>query len=190
MLHIAIISASVRTGRQSHHVAMYFNNYITENKLADSEILDLKEFDFPIFEERLIHQKDPSEKAKLFSEKIKNADAVIIVSPEYNGGYPASIKNAIDLLVKEWYHKPIGIVSVSNGNFGGVNSLALLQTVLLKIKAVPVTATFPVPKVEEHFDDKGNAIDKEAADKRAASFLKEVLFFAEAFNKMRSQTDH
>lgn len=184
MLKIAIISGSVRTGRQSHHVAMYFENYIKENKLAEPEILDLKEFNFPIFEERLKFQTDPSEKAKLFSKKIKAADAVIIVSPEYNGGYPASIKNAIDLLVKEWYHKPVGLVSVSSGGFGGVNSKALLQTVLLKIKAVPV-ATFPVANVEEHFDEKGNAKDKGVSDKHAASFMKEVIWFAETFNRMK-----
>lgn len=184
MYNIAIISGSIRTGRQSHHVALYFENYIKENKLGVPEIVDLKEFNFPVFEERLMYQKDPSEKAKLFSEKIKNADAVIIVSPEYNGGYPASIKNAIDLLVKEWYHKPVGLVSVSSGGFGGVNSMALLQTVLLKIKAV-VPATFPVPKVEENFDEKGNAKDKEATDKRAAAFFKELLWFTEAFNRMK-----
>lgn len=184
MFHIAIISGSVRIGRQSHNVATYFKNYILENKLATTEILDLKKFNFPVFEERLMYQKDPSENAKLFSEKIKAADAVIIVSPEYNGGYPASIKNAIDLLVKEWYHKPVGLVSVSSGGFGGVNAMALLQTVLLKIKAV-VPATFPVPKVEENFDDQGNAINKEATDKRAAAFLKEILWFTEAFSKMK-----
>ena len=185
MLKIAIISGSIRTGRQSHHVALYFENYIKENKLAEPEILDLKEFNFPVFEERLMYQKDPSDQAKLFSEKIKAADAVIIVSPEYNGGYPASIKNAIDLLVKEWYHKPIGLVSVSSGGFGGVNAMALLQSVLMKIKAVPVSATFPVPKVEDSFDEKGNAKDKEATDKRATGFMKEVIWFAEAFNKMK-----
>lgn len=184
MLKIAIISASVRTGRKSHHVAKYFEKYLKENKLAEAEILDLKEFDFPIFEERLMYQKDPSVKAKLFSEKISTADAVIIVSPEYNGGYPASIKNAVDLLVKEWYHKPVGLVSVSSGGFGGVNGMALLQSVLLKIKAV-VPATFPVPKVEENFDENGNAKDKEATDKRAAAFMKELIWFAEAFNKMK-----
>ncbi|MGQ0827364.1 MAG: NADPH-dependent FMN reductase [Bacteroidota bacterium] len=184
MFHIAIISGSIRIGRQSHNVATYFKNYITENNLASTEILDLKEFNFPVFEERLMYQKDPSEKAKLFSEKIKNADAVIIVSPEYNGGYPASIKNTIDLLVKEWYHKPVGLVSVSSGGFGGVNATALLQSVLLKIKAV-VPATFPVPKVEENFDEHGNAINKEVTDKRAAAFLKEILWFTEAFSKMK-----
>ena len=185
MYHIAIISGSVRIDRQSHNVALYFDKYIKENKLATSEILDLKEFNFPVLEERLSKTADADAASKLFSEKIIKADAVIMVFPEYNGGYPASLKNAIDLLYNEWYHKPIGLASVSSGNFAGLNAMALLQSVLLKIRAVPVSATFPVPLVQDNFDEKGNAIHKETTDKRAAGFLKELLWFTEAFNKMK-----
>lgn len=186
MLNIAIISGSIRTGRKSHNVALYFDKYIKENNLSGSEILDLKEFNFPVFEERLSKMPNPSDAAKLFSEKITKADAVIMVFPEYNGGYSASIKNAIDLLYNEWHHKPIGLVSVSSGNFGGVNASAFLQSVLLKIRAVPLSVTFPVPSVEANFDDNGNAINKEITDKRASAFMKEIIWFAEAFNKMKS----
>lgn len=186
MFHVAIISASVRIDRQSHHVARYFENYINENNVCTCEILDLKFYNFPVEEERLMYLPAPDEKIKLFSEKIKAADAVIVVSPEYNGGYPASIKNAIDLLVTEWFHKPIGISTVSNGNFGGVNCMALLQTIFLKIKAVPVPATFPVPLVQKNFNEEGVPIDKAATDKRAAAFIKELLWFAEAFSKMNN----
>ena len=185
MFHIAIISGSIRIGRQSHNVAKYFKNYITENNLATTEILDLKEFNFPVLEERLSHTPEPSASAKLFSEKIKKADAVIVVFPEYNSGYPASLKNAIDLLYDEWHHKPIGLASISSGAFGGVNALALVQTIFLKIKAVPVPVTFPVPVVQNNFDENGNAKDKATTDKRAAAFLKEILWFTEAFSKMK-----
>jgi NAD(P)H-dependent FMN reductase len=184
MFQIRIISGSVRIGRQSHHVAQYFNNYINENKLGNAEILDLKEFNFPVLEERLSMTPEPDASSLLFSEKIKTADIVIVVFPEYNGGYPASVKNAIDLLYNEWHHKPVGLVSVSAGNFGGVNAMSLLQTVFLKIRAVPA-ATFPVPMVQNNFDENGKALNKEATDKRAAAFLKELLWFAEAFNKMK-----
>ncbi|MCW3085593.1 MAG: hypothetical protein JWP12_2959 [Bacteroidetes bacterium] len=185
MFHIVIISGSVRIGRKSHGVALYFEKYITENKLASTEILDLKEFNFPVLEERLSHIPEPNAQIKLFAEKITKADAVIVVFPEYNGGYSASLKNAIDVLYNEWYHKPIGLVSVSNGNFGGMNAMSLIQTVFLKVKATPVAATFPVPLVQDNFDEHGNAIHKEATDKRTAAFMKEILWFTEAFNKMK-----
>jgi NAD(P)H-dependent FMN reductase len=185
MPHIVIISSSVRIGRQSHKVALYFNKFIKEHQLATSEILDLKEFNFPVLEERLSFMPNPGPKEKLFSEKIAQADAVITVFPEYNGGYPASLKNAIDLLYNEWYHKPIGLACVSSGGFAGVNALSLIQTVFLKIRAVPVFPPFPVPTVQDSFDDEGNVIsNKEATDKKAGALLKELLWFAEAFSKM------
>ncbi|MBA2250188.1 MAG: NAD(P)H-dependent oxidoreductase [Chitinophagaceae bacterium] len=185
MFHIAIVSCSVRIGRESHKVAKYFEKYITENNLASTEILDLKVYNFPVEEERLMYATTLTPEAKQFSEKIIAANAVIFVTPEYNGGYPASTKNAIDLLVKEWYHKPIGIATVSSGNFGGVNCMALLQTIFLKIKAVPVTATFPVPMVQDNFNEEGEPKDKPGTDKRAAAFIKELLWFTEAFSKMQ-----
>jgi NAD(P)H-dependent FMN reductase len=185
MYHIAIISGSVRTGRQSHHVALYFDKYIKKSNLATSEILDLKEFNFPVLEERLSKTENPSAQEKLFAEKITKADAVLVVFPEYNSGYSASLKNAIDLLYNEWHHKPIGLASVSNGNFGGVNALALVQNVFLKVRAVPVFPPFPVPNVQDNFDEEGNAVNKEITDKRAAGLLKELLWFAEAFSKMK-----
>lgn len=188
MYHIAIISSSVRIGRQSHKVALYLKKYITEHNIATAEILDLKEFNFPILEERLSMTPTPGEKEKLFSEKISNANAVIAVFPEYNGGYPASLKNAIDLLYNEWYHKPIGLASVSAGTFGGVNALALVQSIFLKIRAVPVFPTFPVPTVQTSFDDHGNATDKEGTDKKAAAMLKELLWFTAAVDKMKMET--
>ena len=57
MPHISIISASVRTGRRSHSVALYFQNYFKENDLATAEIIDLKAKNYPLFNERLQHQK-------------------------------------------------------------------------------------------------------------------------------------
>ncbi len=185
MYHIAIISSSVRAGRKSNRVASFFLKYITENNLASAEILDLLEYNFPIMEERAMNLANPSDQVKDFVAKVLKADAVIIVTPEYNGSFPASLKNAIDLLVKEWHHKPIGLAAASNGNFGGMNAIAILQNVFLRIKAVPVPATFPVPVVETTFDENGVPSDKEHTEKRAASFIKELLWFAEAFSKMK-----
>ena len=72
-MNIAIISASVRIGRNSHRVALFFSNYITENNLGTVDILDLNEYKFPIFDERLRNLKDPSPAVLQFAEKIKNA---------------------------------------------------------------------------------------------------------------------
>jgi NAD(P)H-dependent FMN reductase len=180
MRHITIISSSVRQGRKSHNVSLYFKNYLIENKLATTEIIDLKEYNFPIFDSTLKNFIDPPENVLDFAAKIKSSNGIIIVTPEYNGGYPASLKNAIDLLYEEWKHKPIAIVTVSSGPFGGSQALVSLQFTLWKMMAWTIPAMFSVPMVDKAYDENGKAIDKLSSDKLAAIFIKELLWCIEA----------
>lgn len=184
-MKIAILSGSVRTGRNSHRVALFFKNYIESNNLGSVEMLDLFEYQFPIFEERLKFQKNPSPSTIEFGEKIKAAGGVIIVTPEYNGGYPASLKNVIDLLTDEWKRKPVAISTVSAGGFAGMNVITSLQFSLWKMQAWTVPAMFPVPKVSEAYDENGNPTDKTGTEKRAKSFIDELLWCMHANNKMK-----
>jgi NAD(P)H-dependent FMN reductase len=184
MSHIAIISSSVRIGRKSHRIVYYFQNYIKENNLGTTEILDLKEYNFPLFDERLEHQPKPTDGMLDFSKKIREADGVIIVTPEYNGGYPAALKNAIDLLYDDWYKKPIGVVTASDGDFGGTQVITSLEFSLWKIRAWVVPARYPVPKVQDAFDESGNPADKTTMDKRTKNFMKELSWCIEAKRRM------
>jgi len=186
MPHIAIISASVRTGRQSHRVALYFENFLVKQNLATVEVVDLNVYQFPIFTERLKYQPSPSPDVVDFAERIKKSEGVIIVTPEYNGGYPASIKNVIDLLYDEWHHKPIAIVTVSDGSFGGTQVITSLLFTLWKMHAWVVPAMFPVPRVDTSFTDAGHALDK-TVDKRARPFIDELLWCIQARTKMSKQ---
>jgi len=174
MPNIVIISASIRIERASHRAALYFEKFINEHQIASVQILDLNVYQFPLFNERLKYQKNPSPAVLDFAEKIKNTDGVIIVTPEYNGGYPASLKNVVDLLYDEWYRKPISFVACSDGSFGGTQVVTSLLFTFWKIKAWVVPPMFPVPKVYEMFDELGNANDKATVDKRAKTFLNEL----------------
>ncbi len=187
MPHIVIISSSIRIERNSHRVSLYFKNYLQTNNLATAEILDLKTLNFPLFDERLRLQKNPAKEVIEFAQKITAADGVLIVTPEYNGGYPASLKNAVDLLYDEWHRKPVAISTVSEGIFGGTQVITSLQFSLWKMKACTVPAMFPVSKIKETFDEAGNATDKQPTDKRAAGFINELLWFIEAKSKMTNQ---
>jgi len=184
MAHISILSSSVRNGRKSHRVALYLQHYIQENKLAESEIIDLRDYKFPVFDERLRLQKNPTEMMIQFSEKIKLSDGVIIVTPEYNGSIPASLKNVIDLLYDEWHHKPIAISTVSSGLFGGSQALVTLQFVLWKMHAWTVPATLPIASVAEAFDKEGVAADQDVVDNLASIFINELLWCIEANERM------
>lgn len=183
---IAILSASVRTGRESDRVTKFFERFIKENKFANTDVIDLKAYNFRVFEERLSHMPEPDAQVLEFAERIKKADAVLIVTPEYNGGYPASLKNVIDLLYAEWQKKPIAIATVSNGAFGGSQVITSLVFSLWKIRAWVVPAMFPVPNVEKSYSEEGNPVDEAAVNKRATVFLKEILWCIEAKARMQS----
>jgi NAD(P)H-dependent FMN reductase len=181
--HIAIISASVRTGRKSHRVALYFQNFLVKQNMATVEILDLNTYQFPVFTERLKYLPSPSPDVSDFAQKIKKAEGVIIATPEYNGGYPASIKNVIDLLYDEWFHKPIAITTVSDGSFGGTQVITSLLFTLWKIHAWVIPAMFPVPNVENAFSEDGHPV-KAATDDRAKIFINELFWCIQAKARM------
>jgi NAD(P)H-dependent FMN reductase len=184
MYNIVIISPSVRAGRKSQRVAVYIENLVRQKNLADVEILDLLRYNFPLFDERLKYQHTPLEGALDFAEKIKKADGVVIVSPEYNGGSPASLKNAIDLLVEEWYKKPVAFVTVSDGNFAGTQAIISLQFSLSKLGAMIVPAILRFPVIQSAFDENGIPAEKEKTDRRTLAFLNELFWYIEARKRM------
>jgi NAD(P)H-dependent FMN reductase len=186
MHKILVLSSSVRTGKKSNRVALYFERYIAAHKVGEVELVDLEDYQFPIFNERLRLLKDPLPGLVAFAEKIKSADGIVMVTPEYNGGYPASLKNVIDVLYDEWQKKPIAISTVSAGPFAGMNVITSLQYSLWKIGAWTVPALFPVAAVEKTFDADGNATDDEGTDKRAAKFLTELSWCMQAVDKMKT----
>ncbi len=179
MFYIPIIVGSTRRDRQSVKVARFVLARLQQRKNVETELLDLLECDFPILEERLHRRDDPPQGLPEFGEKIGRADSLIIVTPEYNNGYPGVLKNALDYLLPEYERKPIGIVTVSAGGFGGLTCLAQLRLVTLGMGAFPIPESLPVSRVHDSFKEDGTPNDP-AYEKRAATFLDEVLWFTEA----------
>ena len=184
MSNIAIISASVREGRNSHRVAVHLQRTISAMEGHTADMLDLKEFDFPLFHERLKFLKDPGEKVNNFADRIRKADGVIMVTPEYNGAAPAALKNVIDLLTDDWKMKPIALSTVSSGSFGGSQTLVSLLFSLWKIRGWVVPGAMQVPTIKDNFNENGEPIDKEAWEKRTTAFLDQLLWAIEAKKKM------
>lgn len=177
--YVPVILGSTRRGRQSPKVARFMAERMRRSGKIETEILDLVEYNFPMMEERLRFRDDPPPRLREFAEKISRADAVVIVSPEYNSGYPGVLKNALDYLLPEFKRKPVGIVTVSGGSFGGLSCLAQLRQVTLALGAFPIPASLPVSRVQDSFDEAGNPADP-AYEKRAESFLAELLWFTQA----------
>ena len=186
MFYIPVILGSTRRERQSPKVAKFVLDRLQRTGRAETELLDLADYNFPIMEERLRFRDDPPPRLREFAEKIARADSLIIVTPEYNNGYPGVLKNALDYLLPEYGRKPIGIVTVSAGGFGGLNCLAQLRLVTLGMGAFPIPAALPVSRVQESFDTDGTPRDP-TYEKRAQSFLNEVLWFTEAIAAQKAK---
>lgn len=179
MKQIAILSSSVRNGRLSHRVALYLKRFLEEFQLVKAEILDLKAYDFPLFEERLVYQPHPSEKLLDFTERLNRADGLIIVTPVYNASFPASLKNVIDLYYEEWKRRPVGVVSVTSGKVPGIATLQEVQVLLLKLGAWVVPKLSTVINVGEEFTPEGDTVNKDEAEKVLLPMVEELIWMIE-----------
>jgi NAD(P)H-dependent FMN reductase len=179
MYYIPILLGSVRRDRESVKVAKFVVRTMSALSSVQTELLDLKALNMPMMEERLRFRNDPPAAVNEFSLRITRADAIIIVTPEYNSGYPGVLKNALDYLKDEYKRKPFGIITVSSAWSGGILCLASLRQVILHLGGVPIPATLPIPKVQDVFDNEGNLRDPKWS-RRAHNFLEELLWFTEA----------
>lgn len=184
MADIIIISSSVRQERKSHRVALFFQKFIESRGLGKPEILDLMEKQFPLFDQRLSRMKNPKSEWVEFSERINRAKGVIIVTPEYNGGYPASLKNIIDFMYKEWHRKPMAIATVSDGQYGGTQVIQSLQFTLWKIGAWVVPFRYHVSHIDKSYDEEGNSANPKVTDKLAGQLVDELMWSIRAKQKM------
>lgn len=179
MVRIPVILGSVRYGRRSERVARFLVAELEARDDVETELLDLVEYDFPIFRERLRYLEDPPDNLVDFAERVDRGDALIIVSPEYNKTYPAALKNALDALGPEVKNKPIGIATVSVGAFGGLVCVQALRMTMLNLGAVPVPGYFPVPHADQNFDEDGTPTDPKYRE-RADRLIDELIEFATA----------
>lgn len=187
MFFIPVILGSIRRNRESAKVAAFAINRLKTIEGVQAELIDLKALNLPLMEERLRFRHDPPESVVQFSSYMERADSIVIVTPEYNNGYPGVLKNALDYLKDEYRRKPFGIITVSSSDFGGVLCLASLRQVILHLGGVPIPAIFPVPHVQNSFGSEGVPSDP-AACQRADRFFNELLWFTEALSVQRSKS--
>lgn len=187
MPHITILSCSVRTGRASHRVALHLERSITATEGLTAELIDLQELAFPLFEERLKFMPQPDPAVVDFAQRIRRSDGVVLVCPEYNGSFPASLKNVIDLLTEDWKGKPISFCTASGGAFAGTQVMVELLFPLWKIKAWVVPSSMQVPKVQEQFGEGGTVLmDQEGWERRTNVFLNDLGWAIEARRRMEA----
>src|SRR2546423_7708238 len=170
MYYIPVILGSIRRNRESVKVARFILDSLATQPGVTTELIDLQELDLPMMEERLRFRSDPPSRVNDFSAQIDRADSIVIVTPEYNSGYPGVLKNALDYLKEEYRRKPFGIITVSAAWSGGILCLASLRQVILHLGGVPIPAAFPIPLAQDAFDEDGNPHDQKW-NQRAKTYL-------------------
>ncbi len=145
MLNIAIIIGSTRPGRVGEGVAKWVYEVVQKRTDAKFELVDIKKFDLPLLDEPVsaaMSANYTKPHTKRWSQTIAAFDAFVFVTPEYNHGIPAALKNAIDFLYGEWNHKAAGFVSY--GGAGGVRSVEQLRLVMAEIQVSAVRSQVPL----------------------------------------------
>ena len=173
---IAVISSSVRDGRLSHRVALFLKDYLDSRGDAEADIVDLREYDFPLFHERLAYMKEPAPDVLGFARRITEADGVLVVSPVYNASFPAALKNVIDLLFSEWVNKPVLVVSVTYGPNPGIQTVQQLQALFLKMGARVAAPAYTVLNAGTDFSEGGTPADRERLERYAKAPVEELMW--------------
>jgi NAD(P)H-dependent FMN reductase len=170
-LNIPVILGTTRKGRMSEHAARFVHGELKKQAGVVTELIDIRELSLPV-DDAGEGVKDPG-----FSARMNAADALVIVTPEYNHSFPGLLKHVLDSCLKEYIHKAAGIVGVSAGPFGGARVIEHFQPALRELGLVSIFWDVNFGNVSKVFDASGKLLD-EAYVRRTDKFLKELMWMA------------
>jgi NAD(P)H-dependent FMN reductase len=187
MPKLLIIIASTRPGRIGLPVANWFVQRASAHGGFQLEVADLAELDLPLLDEpnhpRL--RRYTQDHTHAWSATVGAADAVVMITSEYNYGYPAALKNAIDYLHHEWRYKPVGFVSYG-GVAAGTRAVQQLKQVVTALAMMPTQASVNIPFVQQFLGDDGQITGNEVMLEAVPAMLDELLKFQAALAPLRT----
>jgi NAD(P)H-dependent FMN reductase len=171
---IQVILGSTRQGRAGEQVARWFTDLAADRPDLDVELVDLRDWPLPFFDSPVSPKRELSDdpRVQAWAAKIAEADGFVFVTPEYNYGYPAVLKNALDTIYYEWNDKPVAFVGYG-GIAGGIRAVQQLRQVVVELGLVQMHTQVIIPKVFAAFGDDGQPVD--AGHARTASALLDQL---------------
>jgi NAD(P)H-dependent FMN reductase len=179
-LSLALVIGSVRAERLAPVVAGWAGERIEAHGGFQLDVIDLADLSIPA-------SLDGSGDTDAFRRRIGAADAFVVVTPEYNHGYPGYLKTAIDSVVEEWEAKPVALVSYG-GLAGGSRAAQQLRTVFSELQAVTLREQVLFPGVWDRFDDEGRLLDPERHEGAAAAMLDQLLWWGRTLRTARRET--
>jgi NAD(P)H-dependent FMN reductase len=180
-MYIPIILGTSREGRESEKVARYMIGEVEKFGL-ETELIDVRNF----IKSGSTDNAQQTSLAAKYSEKITKADGIIIVSPEYNHGYPGELKLLLDTLYQQYARKPVGICGVSGGSLGGARMIEQLRLVMIELRMVPIREAIYFSNIDDLFDEKNN-IQNNSYKNKIKNFLEELTWYADALKSAREK---
>lgn len=170
-LFIPVILGTPRKSRASENVAKFVIGEVSKHEGVETELIDILDLRIPI--------NDAGEALKQagFSATVARADALVLVVPEYNHGYPGLLKHVLDTNLKEYIHKAVGVCGVSAGNFGGTRMIENLLPVLRELGLVTIFWDGNFSSAQTLFAADGQLLDQSYI-KRIDKFLLELIWMA------------
>jgi NAD(P)H-dependent FMN reductase len=172
-LFIPLILGTPRKNRESENVARWVLSKMTERDDIEAQFFDVCDFELP-------HGEYGTEIKDHFPEwrdAITKADGLVVVTPEYNHGYPGSLKSVLDLLLREYVHKAVAFVGVSAGPWGGTRGIEACVPMVRELGLAVTFTDLNFPSVKSKFDENGKLLD-DAYEKRVQGFLDELVWMA------------
>lgn len=185
MSKLSVVIGSTRPGRVGLPIGQWFFERAVSHGKFEVQLVDLKEVNLPLLDEA----KHPRlgqyehEHTKAWSKLVKESDAFVFVTPEYNFSAPPALLNALDFLYHEWAYKPAGFVSYG-GQSGGIRAVQMLKQPLISMKVVGLPEAVVIPFFSQ-FMDAGAFKATEALEKMAATLLDELARWAPALAVLR-----
>ena len=183
-IRLVVVIGSTRPGRFGPTVAGWFAARARQDSRYVVDVLDLAETPLPAaFGD--VADRSEQEMVAAVAGRLDAADAFVIVTPEYNHSFPASLKNALDWLGGPWRGRPVGFVSYG-GLSGGLRAVEQLRLVLAELHATTLRETISFHNHWERFDDSGEPRDREATEAAATRFLNQLAWWGEGLRQARA----
>jgi NAD(P)H-dependent FMN reductase len=183
-LHIPLLLGTAREGRHSEKVAAYLLPRLKAAGIS-TELIDVRDIAQPAVTQP---PWGPHPAHDAWRAAMEKADGLLVVTPEYNRGYPGELKLAIDALQKEYRRKPVAIAGVSSGIFGGTRVILALRQVFTYLGALPISAEMNFGNVKELFAADGSITDP-SYDERIDKAIAELKWLAETLKAGRAAAD-
>ena len=185
---IQMIISSVREGRRADTKASWMKTVLAKHSEISLEVLDLKEWQMPYYAEKTtpsaINGQYENEMARKWAKTVARGDAYIILSPEYNHSFPASLKNALDYLYEEWNNKPVAFVSYG-GASGGIRAVEQLRLVVSELGMIAIHHQVNIPFARLAFNQFGQPNDERMSEK-LESMISQLEIWARASEIVRN----